>query len=80
MVGNGNADRAVSYGVDVNVLPGDLITHESISPTGSIPASVRSITPTNDRYGNYNGVFFDSERTLLARIPRRFLHPFQFQG
>ena len=59
MVGNGNAIGLVSYGVDINVLPRDLIIHESRSPTRLNP-SFGSITyADNDRYGNYNGVFFD---------------------
>jgi hypothetical protein len=59
VVSNGNSIGNVSYGVDINVLPGDLITHESISPTRLNP-SFGSITyADNDRYGNYNGVYFD---------------------
>jgi len=59
IVSNGNAIGAVSYGVDINVLPGDLITHQSLVPTRLNP-SFGSITyAKNDRYANYNGVYFD---------------------
>jgi hypothetical protein len=59
IVSNGNASGAVSYGVDVNVLPGDLITNESLSPS-RLNRSFGSITyADNDRWANYSGVFFD---------------------
>jgi hypothetical protein len=58
MASNGNAIGLVSYGVDINVLPQDLIIHQSRSPTRLNP-SFGSITyADNDRYGNYDGVFF----------------------
>jgi hypothetical protein len=58
IVGNANSIGNVSYGVDINVLPGDLITHESIAPTRLNP-SFGSITyADNNRYGNYNAVYF----------------------
>jgi hypothetical protein len=58
MASNGNAIGLVSYGVDINVLPKDLIIHESRSPTRLNP-SFGSITyAANDRYGNYDGIFF----------------------
>ena len=69
IVGNGNSIGNVSYGVDINVLPGDLITHESIAATRLNP-SFGSITyADNDRYGNYNGVFFD----IRGRFSRGFV-------
>lgn len=69
IVGNGNAIGLVSYGVNINVLPGDLITHESLVPTRLNP-SFGSITyAQNDRYGNYNGVYFD----LRGRFSRGFV-------
>jgi hypothetical protein len=69
MASNGNAVGLVSYGVDINVLPGDLIRHQSISPTRLNP-SFGSITYVeNDRYANYNGVFFD----LKGRFSRGFV-------
>jgi hypothetical protein len=66
---NGNSIGGVSYGVDINVSPGDLIIHESRSPTRLNP-SFGSITyAANDRWGNYNGVFFD----LRGRFSRGFM-------
>jgi len=59
IVGNGNANGIVSYGVDINVLPGDLITNETKIPTRLNP-SFGSITYSdNNRYGNYESVYFD---------------------
>jgi len=59
IVGNGNNTGIVSYGVNINVLPGDLITHESIVPTRLNP-SFGSITySANDRYANYESIYFD---------------------
>jgi len=69
MASNGNAVGLVSYGVDINVLPGDLITHESISPTRLNPSFGSIAYADNDRYANYHGVFFD----LKGRFSRGFL-------
>ena len=56
---NGNASGLVSYGVDINAVAGDLITHQSKVPTRLNP-SFGTITYTdNDRYANYEGVYFD---------------------
>jgi hypothetical protein len=69
IVSGGNTIGNVSYGVDINVLPGDLIQHESIAPTRLNP-SFGSITyAENDRWGNYNGVYFD----LKGRFSRGFI-------
>jgi hypothetical protein len=59
IVGNGNSVGNVSYGVDINVLPGDLITHQSIAATRLNPSFGGISYADNNRYGNYNGVFFD---------------------
>jgi hypothetical protein len=69
LVGNGNAGGIVSYGVDINELPGALIGQ----PLGSTPdrpnPSFGQIAYTqNDRYANYEGVTFD----LRARATRGF--------
>ncbi len=69
IVGNENSIGNVSYGVDINVQPGDLITHESIAPTRLNPSFGSISYADNDRYGNYNGVFFD----LKGRVSRGFL-------
>jgi hypothetical protein len=69
IVGNGNSIGNVSYGVDINVLPGDLITHESISPTRLNPSFGSIGYADNNRYGNYNGIFFD----VRGRASRGFI-------
>ena len=69
MVGNENSIGGVSYGVDINVLPGDLITHESLAPTGLNPSFGSILYAENNRYGNYSGVFFD----LKGRVTRGFV-------
>lgn len=69
MVGNENSIGNVSYGVDINVLPGDLITHESLAPTGLNPSFGSILYAENNRYANYNGVFFD----LKGRLTRGFV-------
>ena len=69
IVGNGNSIGGVSYGVNVNVLPGDLITHQSIAPTRLNPSFGSILYAENNRYGNYNGVFFD----LKGRVSRGFV-------
>jgi hypothetical protein len=69
IVGNGNAIGLVSYGVDINVVPGDLIAHNSLVRTG-LNSSFGSISyADNDRYANYNGVFFD----VRGRFSRGFV-------
>lgn len=69
IVGNGNSIGNVSYGVDINVLPGDLITHQSISPTRLNPSFGSISYADNNRYGNYDGVFFD----IRGRASRGFV-------
>ncbi|MGB2622655.1 MAG: carboxypeptidase regulatory-like domain-containing protein [Candidatus Acidiferrum sp.] len=69
LVGNGNAGGDVSYGVDINELPGALIG----LPLGSAPPrpndSFGQIAYTqNNRYANYEAVTFD----LRARASRGF--------
>ncbi len=69
IVGNGNSIGNVSYGVDINVVPGDLIAHESLVRTG-LNSSFGSISyADNDRYGNYNGIYFD----VKGRFSRGFI-------
>jgi Carboxypeptidase regulatory-like domain len=60
LVGNGNAGGQVSYGSDINALPGALIGQ----PSGALPIrlnpSFGAINYTqNDRVSNYNGITFD---------------------
>ena len=61
LVAGGNAGGQVSYGADINAMPGDLIG----KPSGSLPTrlnpSFGAINYTqNDRVSNYNGVTFDA--------------------
>jgi hypothetical protein len=69
MVGNGNSIGNVSYGVDINVQPGDLIIHQSKVPTRLNPSFGAITYADNDRYGNYNGVYFD----VKGRFSRGFV-------
>ena len=69
IVANGNGIGIVSYGVDINVVPGDLIQHESTTPTRLNP-SFGSITYSdNNRYGNYDAIYFD----LKGRFSRGYI-------
>jgi len=69
IVGNGNSIGNVSYGVDINTFAGDLITNESIAPT-RLNHSFGAITyADNNRYGNYNAVYFD----LRGRFSRGYV-------
>jgi hypothetical protein len=76
IVSNGNANGTVSYGVNINVVPGDLITQMNNSPTAKIPNATRlnpsfgAITfASNDRYGNFDAVYFD----FKGRFSRGFV-------
>jgi len=69
MVGNGNSIGNVAYGVDINVQPGDLIIHQSKVPTRLNPSFGAITYADNDRYGNYNGVYFD----VKGRFSRGFV-------
>ncbi len=69
IVGNGNAVGLVSYGVDINVLPGDLITHQSLAATRLNPSFGSISYADNNRYANYSAVFFD----LKGRFSRGFV-------
>ncbi len=60
LVGNGNAAGLVSYGVDINALPGDLLNKPPGSPPTRLNPSFGAISyADNDRVANYNGVTFD---------------------
>jgi Carboxypeptidase regulatory-like domain/TonB dependent receptor len=69
LVGNGNAGGIVSYGVDINQLPGDLIgTPAGSAPTRLNPSFGQIAYTQNDRVGNFEAVTFD----LRARTRRGF--------
>jgi Carboxypeptidase regulatory-like domain len=57
LVGNGNAGGIVSYGVDINELPGDLINNAT--PQRLNPSFGQIAYTQNDRYANYEAVTFD---------------------
>jgi hypothetical protein len=57
IVSNGNSIGNVSYGVDINSFPGDLITNPN--PTRLNPSFGPITYADNDRHGNYESVFFD---------------------
>jgi hypothetical protein len=59
IVSNGNVIGQVSYGQDINVVPDDLITHESLVPTRLNPSFGQILYADNNRYGNYDAVYFD---------------------
>ena len=59
IVGNGNSIGNVSYGVDINAFPGDLMVNNSTTPTRLNPSFGEITYANNDRYGNYNAVIFD---------------------
>jgi hypothetical protein len=66
IVGNGNSIGNVSYGVDINSFPGDLIQQMNNSPTPRVPSPTRLNTSfgtisyaDNDRHGNYDALIFD---------------------
>jgi hypothetical protein len=59
LVGNNDQQGIVSYGVDINAYAGDLLEHESLSPTRLNPSFGSIVYSDNNRYGNYESVFFD---------------------
>jgi hypothetical protein len=59
LLSNGNAAGLVQYGVDINAMPMDLITHNSLIPTRYNPSFGEIIYSDFNRHANYNGVFFD---------------------
>ena len=77
IVGNGNSIGNVSYGVDINAVPGDLINQENNSPTALPNPNPIRLNPgfgqinyaDNDRHGNYESVYFD----VKGRFARGFV-------
>jgi hypothetical protein len=59
IVGNGNSIGNVSYGVNINAFPGDLINNESTTPTRLNPSFGPITYADNDRHGNYDALIFD---------------------
>jgi hypothetical protein len=60
LVANGNAGGQVSYGADINALPGALIGQAPGTLPARLNPSFGAINYTqNDRVSNYNGITFD---------------------
>ena len=60
IVGGGNSTTGVSYGVNINVLNNDLILNNTTNNPVRLNPNFGAITyAQNDRYGNYEGVYFD---------------------
>src|SRR5207302_7034211 len=66
IVANGNSIGNVSYGVDINTFPGDMINQMNTSATPVVPSPTRlnhsfgAITyADNDRHGNYHALILD---------------------
>ena len=67
MVGGGDQSGIVSYGQDINAFAGDLIEHNSLAPT-RLNHSFGSIGYTaNDRYSNFESVFFEFKGRFSQR-------------
>jgi len=69
LVGNNNEAGIVSYGVDINEYPGDLIQHNSLSPTRLNPSFGAITYSDNNRYANFEGIVFD----VRGRFSRGFV-------
>jgi len=69
IVDNGNANGIVSYGVDINNFPGDLIQNETKNPTRLNPSFGAITYSDNTRYANYNSVYFG----VRGRFSRGFV-------
>ena len=48
--------------MDINVLPGDLIIHQTKVPTRLNPSFGAITYADNDRYGNYESIYLQLER------------------
>ncbi len=59
MVGGGDTAGIVSYGQTINAYALDLYMHNSMTPTRYNPYFGSITYTTNDRYSNYESVFFD---------------------
>ncbi|HYK34979.1 TonB-dependent receptor [Alloacidobacterium sp.] len=67
MVGGGNQAGIVSYGQDINAFAGDLIQNNSLAPT-RLNHSFGSIGyTTNDRYSNYESIYFEFKGRFARR-------------
>ena len=71
LVGGSNSTTNVSYGVNINVRDNDLILNNSTTNLTRLNPSFGAITyAQNDRYGNYEGVYFE----LKGHFTRGFVN------
>ncbi len=69
LVGNGNQAGVVSYGININAFPGDMLDQPADAPPTRLNPSFGGILyADNDRVANYNGVTFN----LRGRAKRLF--------
>ena len=67
LVGGGDQAGVVSYGQDINAFAGDLIQHNSLSPTRLNPSFGSIAYTDNNRRSNYESVYFE----FKGRFSRR---------
>ncbi|MGA8270288.1 MAG: TonB-dependent receptor [Candidatus Sulfotelmatobacter sp.] len=65
----GNATGGVSYGANINILPDDLIIHETTTPTRLNQSFGPIYYTANNAGGNYEGIYFD----LKGRFSRGYV-------
>jgi hypothetical protein len=66
LLSGGGQQFSVSYGVDINTFPGDLIQHNSTVPTRLLPSFGSIFYTQNDRESRYDAVIL-GVRTRFAR-------------
>ena len=69
LVGNGNQGGDVSYGTDINDMPGDLLITGHVSPVRYNPSFGQILYTQNDRVSNYEGITVN----LRGRVKRGFI-------
>lgn len=67
LLSGGGQQSNVSYGVDINSYPGDLIQHNSVVPTRLNPSFGAINYTQNDRYSNYNALIVSGRARFGSR-------------
>jgi hypothetical protein len=67
LLSGGGQQSSVSYGVDINSYPGDLIQHNSTVPTRLNPSFGAVNYTQNDRYSNYNALIVSGRGRFGSR-------------
>ena len=67
LLSGGGQQANVSYGVDINSYPGDLVQHNSTVPTRLNPSFGNIFYTQNDRYSNYNALIVSGRARFGAR-------------